>query len=180
MDTGNCLLVQWSGLCAPPAEGTGSISGRGTNILRTAWCSKKKKGYKEPMNREMWPRPSPRDSRGDWRGKVEKLKGSEDGCWRADPEGDRQGPEGMSISSPECRRMRVYSWRRHLTVDEEKFSDPITVEFKHTEDRAAVSQLSDDGSRPPTMKQECSWPQASPQRTGNSIFWINITLNLEL
>ena len=42
-------------------------------------AKKKKKGYKEPMNREMRPRPSPRDSRGDWRGKVEKLKGSEDG-----------------------------------------------------------------------------------------------------
>ena len=52
--------------------------------------------------------------------------------------------------------MRVYSWRRHLTVDEEKFSDPITGEFKDTEDRAAISQLSDDRSRPPTMKQECS------------------------
>lgn len=43
MDTGNCLLVQWSGLCASTAEGPGSISGRGTSILQTAWCRKRKK-----------------------------------------------------------------------------------------------------------------------------------------
>ena len=141
---------------------------------------KKKKDTKNQWAGRRDPGPLQGGSRGDWRWKMERLKGSEDGSWRADPEGDRQGPEGMFLSSPECRQMRVYSWRRHLTVDEEKFSDPITGEFKDTEDRAAISQLSDDRSRPPTMKQECSWPQASPQRTGNLIFWINITLNLEL
>ena len=140
----------------------------------------KKKDTKNEWAGRRDPGPLQGGSRGDWRWKMERLKGSEDGSWRADPEGDRQGPEGMFLSSPECRQMRVYSWRRHLTVDEEKFSDPITGEFKDTEDRAAISQLSDDRSRPPTMKQECSWPQASPQRTGNLIFWINITLNLEL
>ena len=61
MDTGNCLSVQWSVLCASTAEGLGSISGRGANILWTGWCSeKKKKGYTEPMSRKMWPRTSPR------------------------------------------------------------------------------------------------------------------------
>ena len=181
MDTGNCLSVQWSVLCASTAEGLGSISGRGANILWTGWCSeKKKKDTKNQWAGRCDPGPLQGGSRGDWRWKMEKLKGLEDGSWCADPEGDQEGPEGMSISSPEWRQTRVYSWRRHLTVDEEKFSDPITVEFKHTEDRAAICQLSDDGSQPPTTKQECSWPQASPQRTGNLIFWINITLNLDL
>lgn len=141
---------------------------------------KKKKDTKNQWAGRCDPGPLQGGRRGDWRWKMEKLKGSEDGSWHADPEGDGEGPEGMSLSSPEWRQMRVYSWRRHLTVDEEKFSDPITVEFKYTEDRAAISQLSDDGSQPPTMKQERSWPQASPQCTGNLIFWINITPNLKL
>ena len=40
---GNSLEVQWLGLCASTAGGTGSIPGWGTKILHTAQSAKKKK-----------------------------------------------------------------------------------------------------------------------------------------
>ena len=40
---GTSLAVQWLGLCAPNAGGTGSIPGRGTKIPHAAQCSLKKK-----------------------------------------------------------------------------------------------------------------------------------------
>ena len=39
---GNSLVVQWLGLCACTAGGTGSIPGWGTRILHTAWHGQKK------------------------------------------------------------------------------------------------------------------------------------------
>ena len=46
---GNSLAVQWLGLCAFTAEGTGSIPGWGTKMPQAAQCGqkKKKKGYFE-------------------------------------------------------------------------------------------------------------------------------------
>ena len=40
---GNSLVVQWLGLRASTAGGTGSIPGWGNKILQAAWCSQKKK-----------------------------------------------------------------------------------------------------------------------------------------
>ena len=40
---GNSLAVQWLGLCASNAAGTGSIPGWGTKIPYAAWRGKKKK-----------------------------------------------------------------------------------------------------------------------------------------
>ena len=37
--TRTSLEVQWLGLCASNAGGTGSIPGRGTKILRAVWYS---------------------------------------------------------------------------------------------------------------------------------------------
>ena len=37
------LVVQWLRLCTYAAGGTGSILGRGTEILHARWCSQKKK-----------------------------------------------------------------------------------------------------------------------------------------
>ena len=41
--SGNSLVVQWLGLCAFPAEGSGSIPGQGTKIPQVAQCSQKRK-----------------------------------------------------------------------------------------------------------------------------------------
>ena len=41
--TGTPLEVQWLGLCASTAGGTGSIPGRKTKIPHAAWCGRKKK-----------------------------------------------------------------------------------------------------------------------------------------
>ena len=45
--SGNSLAVQWLGLCAFTAEGTGSITGWGTKIPQAARCSQKKKERKK-------------------------------------------------------------------------------------------------------------------------------------
>ena len=44
---GNSLALQWLGLCAFTAEGSGSSPGRGTNILQATWCGQKKERKKE-------------------------------------------------------------------------------------------------------------------------------------
>ena len=41
MNKGISLVVQWLGLWAPTAGGTGSIPGQGTKILQDMWCGKK-------------------------------------------------------------------------------------------------------------------------------------------
>ena len=42
---GNFLAVQWLGLLAFTAEGSGSVPGQGTKILQAMWRSQKKKLY---------------------------------------------------------------------------------------------------------------------------------------
>ena len=44
---GNFLAVQWLGLCAPTAGGTGSIPGRGTKILQALGRKKEREGERE-------------------------------------------------------------------------------------------------------------------------------------
>ena len=43
--SGNSLVVQWLGLLAFTAEGTGSIPGQGTKIPQDAWHGQKKKKF---------------------------------------------------------------------------------------------------------------------------------------
>ena len=52
MNLRNSLVVQWLGLHAPTAGGTGLIPSWGTKILQTLWYSqKKKKIYIQNRNR---------------------------------------------------------------------------------------------------------------------------------
>ena len=44
---GNSLAVQWLGLHASTAKGTGSIPGQGTKIPQAVWCSQKTERKKE-------------------------------------------------------------------------------------------------------------------------------------
>ena len=44
---GNSLTVQWLGLHAFTAEGTGSVPGWGTKIPQAVWCSQKKEKRKK-------------------------------------------------------------------------------------------------------------------------------------
>ena len=49
---GSSLVVQWLGLCASTAGGTGSTPGQGTEIPHATWHGKKKK---EMLSRkEVW------------------------------------------------------------------------------------------------------------------------------
>ena len=47
---GTSLAVQWLGLCASTAGGTGSIPGQGTKIAHSAWRGQKKKRKKKKSN----------------------------------------------------------------------------------------------------------------------------------
>ena len=44
---GTSLVLQWLGLCASIAGGTGSIPGRGTKIPQAVWCGPKQRKEKK-------------------------------------------------------------------------------------------------------------------------------------
>ena len=58
---------------------------------------------------------------------MEKLKGSEDRSQRADPEGEEEKFEGVSLTSPEIKKDESLPKERyigHLTVDGENAQTP--------------------------------------------------------
>ena len=48
----NSLVVQWLGLCASTAGGTGSLPGWGTKILHAAQCGENKKQANKKARKE--------------------------------------------------------------------------------------------------------------------------------
>ena len=51
---GNSLVVQWLGLYAFTAKGSGSISGQGTKIPQAVQCSQKKKSHANEIILDYW------------------------------------------------------------------------------------------------------------------------------